>query len=76
MNPRVLLTLGLMLSAASQADETTLVLSSGSEPVTLVELFTSEGCNSCPPADRHLSNLTTDKGLWRDFVPLAFHVDY
>ncbi|MEM6819958.1 MAG: DUF1223 domain-containing protein [Pseudomonadota bacterium] len=76
MNPRVLLTLGLMLSAASQADEATLVLSSGSEPVTLVELFTSEGCNSCPPADRHLSSLTNDDGLWRDYVPLAFHVDY
>ncbi|MEL6300952.1 MAG: DUF1223 domain-containing protein [Pseudomonadota bacterium] len=76
MNPRALLTLGLMLSAAGQANADSLVLSSGSEPVTLVELFTSEGCNSCPPADRHLSNLTTDKGLWRDFVPLAFHVDY
>ncbi len=39
---------------------------------TLVELYTSEGCSSCPPADRWLSQL---KGQ-DDVVALAFHVDY
>lgn len=39
---------------------------------TLVELYTSEGCSSCPPADRWLSTL---KGR-ADVVALAFHVDY
>lgn len=39
---------------------------------TLVELYTSEGCNSCPPADRWLSSL----GERSDVVRLAFHVDY
>lgn len=38
----------------------------------LVELYTSEGCSSCPPADRWLSTL---KGR-PDVVALAFHVDY
>jgi len=38
----------------------------------LVELYTSEGCNSCPPADRWLSRLKSDPGI----VALAFHVDY
>ncbi|MDQ3115241.1 MAG: DUF1223 domain-containing protein [Verrucomicrobiota bacterium] len=42
----------------------------------LLELFTSEGCSSCPPAEAWLSKLKDDPGLWRDFVPLAFHVDY
>lgn len=50
--------------------------SSGAEPVALIELFTSEGCSSCPPADRWLSSLKDDPGLWTDFVPVAFHVDY
>ena len=40
----------------------------------LVELFTSQGCSSCPPADRLLLDLAADEDL--DIVPLAFHVDY
>ncbi|MEP6810376.1 MAG: DUF1223 domain-containing protein [Chthoniobacterales bacterium] len=42
----------------------------------LLELFTSEGCSSCPPAETWLSKLKDAPGLWTDFVPLAFHVDY
>ncbi len=42
-----------------------------SRPV-VVELFTSEGCSSCPPADAYLSTLTGRS----DVLPLAFHVTY
>lgn len=43
--------------------------------VALVELYTSEGCNSCPPADRWLSQF--DRARKSDAaVPLALHVDY
>ena len=45
---------------------------SGAMVPVVVELYTSEGCDSCPPADRWLSSL---KGRV-DVVPLAFHVDY
>lgn len=40
----------------------------------LVELFTSQGCYSCPPADRLLSRLGRESG--GKVVPLAFHVDF
>jgi hypothetical protein len=49
---------------------------SAREVVALVELYTSEGCNSCPPADRWLSTAFragTEGGV---AIPLAFHVDY
>jgi len=42
----------------------------------VVELFSSEGCSSCPPADRWLSSLRGNESLWKSFVPLEFHVDY
>jgi len=42
----------------------------------LLELFTSEGCSSCPPAEAWLSKLKENPRLWKDFVPVAFHVDY
>jgi len=44
--------------------------------VTLIELYTSEGCSSCPPADRWLGELRGKSGLWTEFVPLEFHVNY
>ena len=42
----------------------------------LLELYTSQGCSSCPPADRFVHELAA-RGLGRDkVVPLTFHVDY
>jgi hypothetical protein len=48
--------------------------SSGEVVRPLVELYTSEGCDSCPPADRWLSASFADAG--QAAIPLAFHVDY
>jgi hypothetical protein len=42
----------------------------------LLELFTSEGCSSCPPAEAWMNSLKDEPGLWEEFVPIAFHVDY
>lgn len=41
-------------------------------PPVVVELFTSQGCNTCPPADAYLGELAQRK----DVLALAFHVDY
>ncbi|MCU7914666.1 MAG: DUF1223 domain-containing protein [Candidatus Thiodiazotropha sp. (ex Gloverina cf. vestifex)] len=49
---------------------------SPTERVNVIELFTSHGCSSCPPADAWLSRFTDNPDLWRQVVPLAFHVDY
>ena len=79
MRPPSLLATGLTLGASLAAS-----LASAAAPVAacsarsgptvtpVVELFTSEGCNSCPPADHWISTLKADPGV----VALAFHVDY
>jgi hypothetical protein len=42
----------------------------------LIELYTSEGCSSCLPAEEWMSGLKNQPRLWQDIVPVAFHVDY
>jgi hypothetical protein len=54
----------------------TLDFESSSRQTGLLELYTSEGCSSCPPADRWLSTLEKKDGLWQDFIPIALHVNY
>jgi len=49
---------------------------SGPSTTALVELYTSEGCSSCPPADKRLSQFPSrDYGL-AQVVPISLHVDY
>lgn len=49
---------------------------SGAGTTALLELYTSEGCSSCPPADRWLSGLAARGYAAERVVPLALHVDY
>ncbi|CAA0097819.1 Uncharacterised protein [BD1-7 clade bacterium] len=42
----------------------------------LVELYTSQGCSSCPPAEAWLSRWKDNPELWKKVVPVAWHVTY
>ncbi|MBI5245746.1 MAG: DUF1223 domain-containing protein [Elusimicrobia bacterium] len=62
--------------AAVAASAETVVYKAGPARVSLVELYSSEGCSSCPPADAWVASLRGAPGLWTAFVPVSFHVDY
>ncbi|TPW30972.1 DUF1223 domain-containing protein [Martelella alba] len=55
----------LLLAASATAGEI-------SRPIGVVELFTSQGCSSCPPADRAMADLADRDGI----IVLTYHVDY
>lgn len=57
--------------ALAQSCHVTAVQSGATVPL-VIELYTSEGCSSCPPADRWLSSLKGRSGV----IAAAFHVDY
>ncbi len=66
--------LSVVSAPAALASQTTI---QGPESrVQLVELFTSEGCSSCPRADATLLDLESHPDLWRTFAPVGLHVDY
>lgn len=60
-------TFGLCLAASGMAEA-----QATSRSAVVVELFTSQGCASCPPADDFFADLASDP----DVIPLALHVDY
>src|SRR5512134_3813918 len=76
MPMKTILLLGASLLAAAQVHAAQCKADSPATTTALVELYTSEGCDSCPPADRWLSSLGP-RGYAPDrVVPIALHVDY
>jgi hypothetical protein len=65
-----------LLTTSSFTAAEILRLESGEKQIPLIELYTSQGCYSCPPAEKWLNKLKDAEGLWQAFVPLALHVDY
>ena len=63
----------LLLLSQSQSIAAQCAAKSGKHTTPLLELYTSEGCSSCPPADKWISNIKQSKD---EVTPLAFHVDY
>ncbi len=74
--PFPILAAGLCLAAVAPSAAAACRADTGSVRNVLLELYTSEGCDSCPPADRRLSQLKERRDLAARVVPLAFHVDY
>ena len=54
----------------------TIYLSSKNLQSTLLEVYSSQGCSSCPPAQNWINDFESDPDLWRKVVPVVFHVDY
>jgi len=70
---RIVLILGLAATAGlAAAADLRCQAQRGAQAPAIVELYTSEGCSSCPPADRWLSGLRGHD----DVVALSFHVNY
>jgi len=69
----LLFALSLFTSTFAQAE---VVITSPDTRVSILELYTSEGCSSCPPADKWISKLKSHPDLWTSLIPVAFHVDY
>ncbi|MEX1668260.1 DUF1223 domain-containing protein [Zhongshania guokunii] len=65
-----------LLCVLATASAHSLELRSAAMATATIELYTSEGCSSCPPADAWLSSLKNDPQLFTRFIPMAFHVDY
>ena len=71
---RILVLASLFSLSAFAGDP--IVVSSADKQTAVVELYTSEGCSSCPSADRWLSRLIEVPKDELDVLALAFHVDY
>jgi len=74
----IILTLVSSVSALAETDSmpSTEILKSPKGGVQLVELYTSQGCYSCPPAERWMNKMVDSPDLWTRLIPINLHVDY
>ena len=66
----------IFFTSLAEADGQLLTAKSPEHRVSLLELYTSEGCSSCPPADNFLSGLQKAGVSNNQLIPLEFHVTY
>lgn len=75
-SPLLILAAGLCMATVPAKSAGACRADTGMARNVLLELYTSEGCDSCPPADRRLSSFKDAGYSGGRLVPLAFHVDY
>jgi hypothetical protein len=68
--------IGMTLLIPGSPEAADCLATSGPQRVAVLELYTSEGCDSCPPADKWVSELPARKISGDRVLPLAFHVEY
>jgi hypothetical protein len=73
---RLILVLSAWLPTSGSAGANDYRFENSSSGSSLIELYTSEGCSSCPPAEAWLSGLKNTPGLWKSIFPVAFHITY
>lgn len=74
MNDKFFSLIFLIYLCSSQVNAKT--IASPEYQVNLIEVYSSQGCSSCPPAERWLQQFTNDPQLFTSFIPINFHVDY
>jgi len=72
----VLLGIGVGVNLQKEKSASDIDVEYFSEDLILLELFTSQGCSSCPPAESVLSKIAKDDRYSAVVIPLAYHVDY
>jgi len=65
-----------VMAVAFNVHASSLEFNSGVTQTVMVELYTSEGCSSCPPAEQYLNRFVDNEQLWKRYIPLALHVGY
>jgi len=68
--------IGILSATSIVSANESIKFNSGTNRVMLVELFTSQGCSSSPPGGIWLNKFMDDPRLWKEVVPVSFHVDY
>ena len=63
-------------TATNESTNTPFILTSTLNQTIVLELYTSQGCSSCPPAEKWISGFVKSDKLWTELVPINFHVDY
>ncbi|MHC6646224.1 DUF1223 domain-containing protein [Alteromonas sp. HB246098] len=62
--------------SSNESADAPFILTSTPNQTTVLELYSSQGCSSCPPAEKWISGFVDSEKLWTELVPINFHVDY